>query len=70
LTATTTLGGKAGGAPAARLLLQALEPEEAEPFAPFTDNLARGIEAGCDAIIGESLSGQQHDLGSNDISIR
>jgi hypothetical protein len=69
LTATTTLGGKAGWPPAAQLLFQAGKPEAAEPLAPFADDLARGIEAGRDDIIVEALRGQEDDFGPNDIPI-
>jgi hypothetical protein len=58
LTATTTLGGKAGGAPATRLLLQARQPEDAEPFSPFADDLAWGIEASRGDVIGQALCRQ------------
>jgi hypothetical protein len=64
LTATTTLGGKAGWTPAARLLLQAGYPEAAEPLAPFTDDLAWGIETARDDVIVEPFRGQEDDLGS------
>jgi hypothetical protein len=65
-----TPGGKAGGSPAARLLLQAGEPEEAEPLAPFTDDPARGIEAARDDVIVEPFRSQEDDFGPDDITIR
>jgi hypothetical protein len=52
------------------LLLEPREPEEAEPLAPFADDLAGGIQAGRDDVIAEALGGQENDLGADDIAIR
>ena len=46
LTATTTLGGKAGWTPASRLLLQARVSARAESLAPLADDLARRDRGG------------------------
>jgi len=70
LTSTTTLGGKAGCAPASRLFLKAGQSLFEEPVAPFADDLARGIEARGDEIIAEALGRQQDDLRPDDVSIR
>jgi hypothetical protein len=70
LTVTTTLGGKAGRAPASRLLLKALESPLEEALPPLADDLPRSVEARCDFVISEALCSQEHDLGSNHFSIR
>ena len=70
LTSTTTLGGKAGWAPAAGLLLQPRQAFGAEALAPLADDLARGIETGRDDVIGQPRGGEQHDLRANHVSIR
>lgn len=67
--ATTTLGGKLGGTPAARLFLQAGEALFEEAFAPFADDLARGVQPRGDGVIVEALGGVENDLGADDISI-
>ena len=58
LTATTTLGGKAGWSPAPRQLLEAGQPTSPKPLAPLADDLARQIEAGRDDVIRQALGGQ------------
>jgi hypothetical protein len=70
LTSTTTLGGKAGCAPASRLFLKAGHSVFKKAVAPFADDLARRIEAGGDEIVAEPLGGQQDDLRTDDVSIR
>jgi hypothetical protein len=70
LTSTTTVGGKAGCAPAARLFLKTRDAVVEETVAPFADDLARSIESGRDEIIPEPFGGQQDDLRADDISIR
>jgi hypothetical protein len=44
-TWTTTLGGKAGQPPAARLFFKTWYPLQAKPFPPFAHDLPRDIEA-------------------------
>src|SRR3970040_1085829 len=51
-TATTTPGGKPGGPPAAGGLLQPPQAVLAEPLPPFADDLAGGVHARRDGIIG------------------
>ena len=68
--ATTTLGGKAGRAPAARPLLQAAQALLKESFTPLADNLTGRIEPRRDLVVAQSLSGVERDLGSDDIAIR
>src|SRR5436309_1852701 len=70
LTSTTTLGGKAGCAPASRLLLKAGYALFKETVAPFANNLPRRIESRADEIVTEPLSRQQDDLRADDVSIR
>ena len=70
LTSTTTLGGKAGWAPASRLFLKAGQALIEKAVAPFADDLARRIESRGDEIVPESLGGQQDDLRADDVSIR
>jgi len=66
----TTLGGKAGGPPAAGLLLQTRQPCQRETLAPLADDLARGIQTRGDDIIGEACGGKEDDLGTNYITVR
>ena len=70
LTSTTTLGGKAGCAPASKLLLKAGHAFFKEAVAPFADDLARQIEPRGNHVVAQALSGQQDDLGADDVSIR
>jgi hypothetical protein len=70
LTATMSLGGKAGWAPAARSILQAAETFFEKTFTPLADNLPRGSHPKSDFVIFQAVSGQKNNLGSNDISIR
>src|SRR5713226_5839212 len=70
LTATTTLGGKAGRPPAPRQLLEARQPVPPEAFPPLADDLARQIEARGDDVIGQALGGEQHQLRAYHVSIR
>jgi hypothetical protein len=70
LTSTTTLGGKAGWAPAAGLFVQPGETFKEEPVPPLADDLARCIESRRDDVVSDVLGGEQDDLGANDISIR
>ena len=70
LTSTTTLGGKAGCAPASRLFLKAGQAFFEEAVAPLADDLARRIESGGDEIVAEPVGGEQDDLGADDVSIR
>ena len=70
LTSTTTLGGKAGCAPASRLFLKAGHSVFEETVAPFANDLPWRIESRGDAIVRESLGRQQDDLRANDVPIR
>jgi hypothetical protein len=69
-TSTMTVGGKAGWTPAARLLVEAREAVLKKAMAPLTDDLARRIQPGADLVVAETGGCQEHDLGSDDISIR
>ena len=69
-TSTMTLGGKAGGAPASRLFVETGKTFAEEPLAPFADDLARGIQAGGNDVVRQSLGGQQDQLGTYDVTIR
>jgi hypothetical protein len=70
LIATTTLGGKTGGSPASRPFLKTRKSLDIKAPAPLTDDLARHIETGGDAVVAEPLAGQKYDLGSHNVSIR
>jgi hypothetical protein len=70
LTSTTTLGGKAGWAPASRLLLEAGQSLLEEALAPLADDLARRVETSSDDVVAEAVGGQQHDLGADNVTIR
>jgi hypothetical protein len=70
LTSTTTLGGKAGCAPASRLFLKAGHSFFEETVTPFANDLAWRIESRGDEIVAEPLGRQQDDLRADDVSIR
>jgi len=70
LTSTTTLGGKAGCAPASWLLIQPCHPLVEEPLAPFTDDLALQAEASGDDVVAETVGSQEDNLRANDVAIR
>jgi hypothetical protein len=70
LTSTTRLGGKAGRAPASRLLLEAGQALGTEALAPLDDDLARGVQAGRDDVITKALGGEQDDLRADHVSVR
>jgi hypothetical protein len=70
LTSTTTLGGKAGCAPASRLLLKAGQSLFEETMTPFADDLAWRIESRGDEIVAEPLARQPYDLRADNVSIR
>ena len=69
-TSTLTAGGKAGRAAAARAIGETGEAMKAETPAPFADDLAQGIEAGRDDVVGQSRAGQQHDPRPDHVPIR
>jgi hypothetical protein len=69
-TSTTTLGGKAGRTPAARLLVEAREAEAVKALAPLADDLPRRVQPGADRIVVEPGGREEDDLGANDVSIR
>ena len=69
-TSTTTLGGKAGWAPAARFLLESGEAVLKETVTPFADDLSWRVQARADFIVTETGGREEHDLGADDISIR
>ncbi len=64
------LGGKARGASAPGFVLQTEKSGQGKALAPLADDLARGIEARGDEIVGETLGGQEDDLGPDDLTIR
>jgi hypothetical protein len=70
LTSTTTLGGKAGCAPASRLFLKAGQSLFEETVAPFANDLARRIESSGDEIVADAFGRQQDDPRADNVSIR
>src|SRR5215210_8379834 len=70
LTATTTLGGKAGWPPAARLFEQPCKALLEEAFAPLADDLPWSVEPGSDLIVAGALCGVEDDLGPDHVPIR
>jgi len=70
LTATTTLGGKAGWGPATWFLFEAGEAKFIEAFAPFAHDLARHIQVRADELVGQTLRGHEYDLGPDHVTIR
>jgi hypothetical protein len=70
LTATTTLGGKAGRPATPGLFVEPREAPETEPLAPLADDLARRVEAVRNGVIVEPRGREKDDLGAEDIPIR
>src|SRR3989475_7262623 len=70
LTSTTTLGGKAGCAPASRLFVQASQALVEEPLPPFTDDLTLQTEARGDDVVAQAVGGQEDNLCPNNVPIR
>src|SRR3990170_4432246 len=70
LMATTTLGGKAGRAPAARPLLQAGHTLRKDPLAPLADDLPTRIQSSGDCVVPEPIGRVERDLGPDDVTIR
>ena len=70
LTSTTTLGGKAGCAPASWLFVQAGQTLGEEPLPPFADDLALEAETRGNDVVPKTVSGHEDDLGPNDVSVR
>jgi hypothetical protein len=69
-TATTIPGGKDTRPPLPGEFLQAGHSLLEEALAPLADDLVRRIEAMGDLVVAQSLCGIQHDLGSDDVTIR
>ena len=69
-TSTTCCGGKSSGTSAARLVGEALEAEIAEALSPFADDLPGQIEFLPDGLVVEPVSGQQDELGTDDLGVR
>src|SRR5437879_5629892 len=67
LTSTTTLGGKAGFAPAAWLFVQARQALVEEPLSPFADDLTLQTEARRDEVVPQAGGGQEDNLRANDV---
>jgi hypothetical protein len=70
LTSTTTSGGKERGATSSRAFLEACEALLEEALPPLADDLAARVEAGRNFVVPQSLGGEEHDLGPDDVSIR
>jgi hypothetical protein len=70
LTSTTTLGGKAGCAPASWLFVQAGEALVEEPFPPFADDLALEAEARGDDVVTQAVGRHEDNLRADDIAVR
>jgi hypothetical protein len=62
-------GGKSGREPPSWLLIETGETILVEAFSLLAHNLARRIQACSDAIVGQTLRRQQHDLGPQHITI-
>ncbi len=65
-----TLGGNAGWAPAARLLVEAREAVVEEAMAPLADDLPWRIQARADLVVAEAGRREEDDLGPDDVTIR
>jgi hypothetical protein len=62
------LGGKAGCAPASRLLVEAGETFAEKPLAPLADDLARRIQASGNEVVRQPVGRQQDEFGANDVT--
>jgi hypothetical protein len=70
LTSTTTLGGKAGRSPAARLFVESGEAVLEEAMSPLADDLSGRVQPRADGVVAEAECGKKHDLGPDDVTIR
>jgi hypothetical protein len=70
LIAMTTLGGKAGRAPASRPFVKTRNSLDIEALAPLADDLTRRVETGSDAVVAKPLARQKYDFGPHDLTIR
>jgi hypothetical protein len=70
LTSTARVGGKAHRTAPTRSLLEAGEALLEEALAPFADHLPSGVEPRRDLIVIDALGSEEHQLGSDDLSIR
>jgi len=69
LTATIISGGKSAGPPAPWHFLETGQTLVKETLSPFGDNLPGDIELLADLLVRHPLSGQEDDLGADDITI-
>ena len=67
--ATMTAGGKMRWSATARVIFEATQSVSVETLPPLADDLAGRIQASANGIIGQSLAGQQHDLGPDHVAI-
>jgi hypothetical protein len=70
LTSTTTSGGKDRGTTSSWAFLEAREAFLEEALAPFAHDLAARVESRANLVVVQALGREEHDLGSEDISIR
>ena len=70
LTAMTNSGGKKPAPAGPVALLQALQALLEEPFAPFADDLAAGVEALGDLVVAQAAGSEKHQVGAEHIAIR
>src|SRR6266498_3005553 len=69
LTSTTTLGGKAGLAPASWLFVKASKAWVEEPLPPLADDLTLETEARRDEVVAQTSGSEEDDLRAHDLSI-
>jgi hypothetical protein len=69
-TSTTTLGGKAGWAPATRLHVKTREAVAEKAMSPLADDLSWRVQARADRIVAQPGCGEEHNLGADNITIR
>ena len=65
-----TGGKRRAGRPLPGALLQARQALLEEALAPLADDLPWRVQACGDLVVAQSLCGIQHDLGSDDVTIR
>jgi hypothetical protein len=69
-TCATIRGGKSRGTASAGSLFQPREAFSKEPLPPLAHDLSRQVQAFADLLVLQALGSHEHDLGSNDFSIR
>jgi len=70
LIRATTRGGKTGRTAPARTLLESREAFSEEALSPFAHHRPRHVQALTDLLVVQALGGEEHDPGTDHVSIR